>query len=179
MSQMFIGIIGIVVVIGLAIAGAVYFGDQFQQSRTKSRAAAAVAGTSQVAHAATLAYTTDGVQLKAAADVTAQLVNTGYLSSVPTNPVVPTNAPRLMTLAGVVASGAAEVAAMDLGGAAADETCVQIARQTGQNPAATAATITTTSFNTAIAASVSGCIKAGTGAGAGLTVGNNYAYTKI
>ena len=54
MSQMFIGIIGIVVVIGLAIAGAVYFGDQFQQSKTKPRAAAAVAGTSQVAHAATL-----------------------------------------------------------------------------------------------------------------------------
>jgi len=177
---MFIGIIGIVVVIGLAIAGAVYFGDQFQQSRTKSRAAAAVAATSQVAHAATLAYTTDGVQLNAAADVTAQLVTPGYLSSIPTNPVVPANAPRLMTAAGAVASGAAQVAVMDLGagaaGSATDLACAQIANQTGQSPDATTSP---TATNFATLSSVSGCFRANTGSGAGLTVGNHYAYTKI
>lgn len=74
MSQMFIGIIGIVVVIGLAIAGAVYFGDQFQQSRSKSRAAAAIAATSQVANATSILLAQEGGSVAATADVTAQLV---------------------------------------------------------------------------------------------------------
>lgn len=174
MSQMFIGIIGIVVVIGLAIAGAVYFGDQFQQSKTKSRAAAAVAGTSQVAHAATLAYATDGSVLTAAADVTAQLVTPGYLKSIPSNPVVSANGPKLMTAAGVVASGNAEVAVMDLG-SAADTVCTQIGIQTGQLTSGSTTSATGTTFPT----NVSGCVKAATGAGAGLTVGNFYAYTRI
>lgn len=174
MSQMFIGIIGIVVVIGLAIAGAVYFGDQFQQSKTKSRAAAAVAGTSQVAHAARLAYATDGVALSVATNVTAQLVTPGYLKSIPSNPVVAANAPRLVTSAGVVASGVAQVATLDLG-AAADKVCTQIGIQTGQ----LVSSATTAALAATFPSNVSGCIKADTGAGAGLTVGNFYAYTRI
>lgn len=177
MSQMFIGIIGIVVVIGLAIAGAVYFGDQFQQSRTKSRAAAAVAATSQVANAATLLYTNDGIQPVAAANVNA-LVNGGYLTSAPTNPIVPTNPPRLVT-AGGLATGPAQVAVLDLGpgaaGSSADLTCQQIAIQTGQAQPGDA----TPTAAAALPINVSGCFRAVTGAGAGLTVGNHYAYTRI
>lgn len=173
MSQMFIGIIGIVVVIGLAIAGAVYFGDQFQQSRSKSRAAAAVAATSQVANAAQVFLAQEGGVVAAASDVTAQLITPGYLSSLPTNPMVPANVPRLMTGGGLL-TGGADAAVIDLG-AGAEVVCRQIGIQTGQ--LASNATASATSVN--IPNNISGCFRALAGGGAGLTTGNHYAYTRI
>jgi len=170
---MFIGIIGIVVVIGLAIAGAVYFGDQFQQSRSKSRAAAAIAATSQVANATSILLAQEGGSVAATADVTAQLVTPGYLSTVPQNPMIPANAPRLMTQGGLL-TGAADAAVIDLG-SGAEVVCRQIGIQTGQ--LASNATASASSIN--IPVNISGCFRALAGGGAGLTTGNHYAYTRI
>ena len=173
MSQMFIGIIGIVVVVGLALAGAIFFGDQFQQSRSRSRAAAAIAVTSEVAFAAESALAAQGGRINAASDITAQLVTPGYLKAVPVNPLIEANVPRLMSSNGLL-TGFADAAVIDLG-PNAGVVCTQVGLQSGQLLAG--ATAAEASVN--IPASNTGCFRALPGGGAGLTVGNHYAYTRI
>lgn len=173
MSQMFIGIIGIIVVVGLALAGAIFFGEQFQQSRSRARAAAALAVTSEIAFAAEAALAAEGGRILAGADITAQLVTPGYLKAVPVNPLIEANVPRLMSETGLL-TGRADAAVIDLG-SGAEVVCRQVGIQSGQLLAS--ATVAATSIN--IPNSNSGCFRALSGGGAGLTAGNHYAYTRI
>ena len=174
MANVLIGIIGVILFIGLALAAVLFLGPQFQQATNNSKGSAAVQVTAQVAQAANLAYEQTGTQMTAAADVTAQLVTPGYLKVVPTNPVVAANVPQMMTTAGVVATGNANVAVLNIG--TNDQICTQVGIQTGQLATSATAPASGTSFPTA---PVSGCIKAATGAGAGMTVGNDYVFTNI
>ena len=111
--------------------------------------------------------------MTAAADVTAQLVTPGYLKVVPTNPVVVANVPQMMTSAGVVASGNANVAVLNIG--TADQICTQVGIQTGQLTTSATTPATGAAFPTA---PVSGCIKS-TATFGGLTTGNDYVFTNI
>lgn len=174
MSQMLIGILALVLVIGLALAGASYFGDDVLASRAKSRAAAVVSATSQVANAVSVRYAEMGGTVPVTADISATLVTPGYLQGIPIDPIGSGNSPRLMTASGSATSGMAEIAVLDLG-ADAEPVCVQIGVQAGQLVRGATSPVVATSFPVR----ESGCFKAGAGAGGDLTVGNFYAFTRI
>ena len=85
MSNVLIGIIGVILFIGLALAGALFLGDQFAQSKNKSEAARLIAEGSQISHAFELYGLQEGAYPDAATSdgKIDQLVSTGYLKSVP------------------------------------------------------------------------------------------------
>jgi type II secretory pathway pseudopilin PulG len=94
-SNVLIGIIGVILFIGLALAGALFLGPRFQEATQNSKASAAVQAVTQVAHAAVLYQTNEGVRLQGSggqpissstvAD-TVRFRQGGYLKSVPVNP---------------------------------------------------------------------------------------------
>ena len=84
MSNVLIGIIGVILFIGLALAGALFLGPRFQESTNNSRASAAVQAVSQVANAANMYQVQEG---KTYTGADAQgLVEGQYLKSIPSNP---------------------------------------------------------------------------------------------
>jgi hypothetical protein len=96
MSNVLIGIIGVILFIGLALAGALFLGPRFQESTNNSRASAAVQAVAQVANAANMYKVQEGKDFAgtATADIsntTTGLVGT-YLKSVPSNPTSGTGA---------------------------------------------------------------------------------------
>jgi hypothetical protein len=60
MSNVLIGIIGVILFIGLALAGALFLGPRFQQSKISSSAAASVQALSQAANAVQLYNVNEG-----------------------------------------------------------------------------------------------------------------------
>jgi uncharacterized protein (UPF0333 family) len=95
MSNVLIGIIGVILFIGLALAGALFLGPRFQESTNNSRASAAVQAVSQVANAVnmyqvqegkTVSNTTPATGLVSGQTAHTELVTGQYLKSVPSNP---------------------------------------------------------------------------------------------
>jgi type II secretory pathway pseudopilin PulG len=84
MSNVLIGIIGVILFIGLALAGALFLGPRFQESTNNSRASAAVQAVAQVSNAANMYKVQEGKDV-AGTDPSA-LQTDGYLKSVPSNP---------------------------------------------------------------------------------------------
>ncbi len=84
MSNVLIGIIGVILFIGLALAGALFLGPRFQQSTQASRASAAVQATAQVASAMNMYRAVEGTDY--AGTGFDDLVTAGYLKAVPSNP---------------------------------------------------------------------------------------------
>ena len=84
MSNVLIGIIGVILFIGLALAGALFLGPRFQESTNNSKAAAAVQGVAQVASAIAMYETQEGVSYPMVSPVQADgiLITKGYLKSV-------------------------------------------------------------------------------------------------
>ena len=82
MSNVLIGIIGVILFIGLALAGALFLGPRFQESTNNSRASAAVQAVAQVASAANMYRVQEG---RGSLDVS-ELITDGYLKSAPANP---------------------------------------------------------------------------------------------
>jgi hypothetical protein len=82
MSNVLIGIIGVILFIGLALAGALFLGPRFQSASNDAKAAAMMQAVSQLVHARTL-WTLENGQPYAGnpAGLTPQ-----YLKSVPVNP---------------------------------------------------------------------------------------------
>ena len=83
MSNVLIGIIGVILFIGLALAGALFLGPRFQEATNNSRASAAVQGVAQVASAISMYQVQEGntyatVGTPAAND---DLLTKGYLKS--------------------------------------------------------------------------------------------------
>jgi hypothetical protein len=85
MSNVLIGIIGVILFIGLALAGALFLGPRFQESTNNSKASAIVQATTQVAHATSMYTVQEGV---APVD-SASLVSSKYLKSLPSNQLSP------------------------------------------------------------------------------------------
>ncbi len=122
MSNVLIGIIGVILFIGLALAGALFLGPRFQESTNNSRASAAVQAVSQVSSAINMYNVQEGRTY--GTDTTGEgLVTDGYLKSVPSNP----------TGTGAIAlddaSANPRYVTMPLGGNA-EQICAAIVKQT-------------------------------------------------
>ena len=126
MSNVLIGIIGVILFIGLALAGATFLGARFQQSRNTSVASATVHAVSQVGNAINLSNAENSTTVKAG-DPPSTLT-TGYIRTVPGNPTGG-DAPFITTNAAATSGGAGRLVLMKLSGAALD-VCQAIARQT-------------------------------------------------
>ena len=88
MSNVLIGIIGVILFIGLALAGALFLGPRFQEATTNSKASAMVQSLSQTANSVNMYRVQEGTPLLASNFVTNMqtLVDSKYLKSLPTNP---------------------------------------------------------------------------------------------
>jgi hypothetical protein len=84
MSNVLIGIIGVILFIGLALAGALFLGPRFQESTQNSQAASIMSSLKQATDAAELRMLDLGVQYTPATDASF-LTTGGYLKTVPTN----------------------------------------------------------------------------------------------
>ncbi len=82
MSNVLIGIIGVILFIGLALAGALFLGPRFQESTNNSKAAAMVQAVSQVAHAANMYQLQEGKKIP---DGSPTLLAPGYIKTIPVN----------------------------------------------------------------------------------------------
>jgi type II secretory pathway pseudopilin PulG len=89
MSNVLIGIIGVILFIGLALAGALFLGPRFQESSNVSKASAIAAQMQQVANAINMYQVDTGTSIPSTASdtVSATLVASRHLKSVPVNPV--------------------------------------------------------------------------------------------
>ena len=167
MSNVLIGIIGVILFIGLALAGALFLGPRFQESTNNSKASAAVQAVSQVASAANMYNVQEGKTTTSIADLTGG----NYLKSVPGNPMSGTGAgaPIIESLTYGTAPDTvtATYVTMDLG-AGAEAVCTAIARQSGQ---ALVGTGTSATAPVAVDGRPSGCFKA--------TTGNAKAFARI
>lgn len=96
MSNVLIGIIGVILFIGLAVAGALFLGDRFLGTKTDSEAARFIAEGAQIANAYELFTIQEGRYPDAQGDATTspsdakieQLVATGYLKDIPVGGLV-------------------------------------------------------------------------------------------
>ena len=83
MSNVLIGIIGVILFIGLALAGALFLGPRFQEASTNSKASAQVSAMKQLSDAVNMYELQEGqkdLPLKDGAFVT-KLATKGYLKS--------------------------------------------------------------------------------------------------
>ena len=143
MSNVLIGIIGVILFIGLALAGALFLGPRFQESTNNSRASAAVQAVSQIANAANMYQVQEGkvapaIGTSSDTSTSDTLVGKGYLKSVPSNP---TDASKTA----VMDATTDKRVTMELGGNASS-ICDAIAKQTsGASSAPAKASATGTS----------------------------------
>ena len=121
MSNVLIGIIGVILFIGLALAGALFLGPRFQESSNTSKAAAMVQSLAQISQAVNLYETHEGQDIP---DGPVTVLVPGYLKNIPTNPGWGSN-PAINT------AGSIRYIFVDAGGSEA--VCQAILRQTGQN----------------------------------------------
>jgi len=82
MSNVLIGIIGVILFIGLALAGALFLGPRFQEATLNSRGSAAVQAVHQIANAANMYQVNEGTTL--GTNQISLLQSKGYLKSIPT-----------------------------------------------------------------------------------------------
>lgn len=131
MSNVLIGIIGVILFIGLALAGALFLGPRFQESTNNSRAAASVQAVAQVASAANMYRVQEGH----GAGLVADLISEDYLKSTPANP---TSGGGAVVMSGTADTLTGRFATMSLGenGAAV---CDAINKQSGIETAQTIA----------------------------------------
>ena len=179
MSNVLIGIIGVILFIGLALAGALFLGPRFQESTNNSKASAAVQAVAQISSAANMANVQGGTSVPAGAtalDTTGvnSLQANGFLKSVPSNPTTAGLAPIFVSTAGAV-TGDAGYVVMQLGD---NDTkiCNAIARQSGQTTSDTTPAVTAAN---ALPASPSGCFTYSGTTAAPFTATKSYAFARI
>jgi hypothetical protein len=129
-SNVLIGIIGVILFIGLALAGALFLGERFAQSRNTSVAASTIQAVTQVTNGINLYNTENGSPMAAATDPNVLADPAArYLKSIPTNPTGGAGAVILSDTATSVNTLPGRLVVMKLAGATAD-VCKAIARQT-------------------------------------------------
>ncbi len=89
MSNVLIGIIGVILFIGLALAGALFLGPRFQESTNTSKAAAVVQNMQQIASAVNLYQLQEGKPVLAGEynGSTSTIVSGGYIKTYLRNPL--------------------------------------------------------------------------------------------
>lgn len=129
MSNVLIGIIGVILFIGLSLAGALFLGPRFQESSNSAKAAASMQAVSQLAHAAAMYRIQEGREY--ASWLPNDLGGT-YLKTAPSNPTSSTApAPDFTDENGDrTSAGIARMAVMRIEGNST-QICDAIARQAG------------------------------------------------
>jgi type II secretory pathway pseudopilin PulG len=87
MSNVLIGIIGVILFIGLALAGALFLGPRFQEATLNSKASATVQAVSQLASAAQMYRVQEGTPFVAGS--VDELKTKSYIKAIPGNPANP------------------------------------------------------------------------------------------
>ncbi len=136
MSNVLIGIIGVILFIGLALAGALFLGPRFQETSIASKASAWTQGQAQIAQAVNMKRVLEGASVQADATtpeaMRAKLVDSGFLKSVPINPG---GADRYYVLRGPNGGFGGEATyvmnGFFLGDKGDERLCVEIARRAG------------------------------------------------
>ena len=161
MSSVLIGIIGVILFIGLAIAGASFLGTDFMTASASSRAAAVVSHMNQIAQGVQVLQARRGVTLPSStgSNIGQTLISYKALKDVPVNPVLPGSAYVATNATGGQDATQARLVYTDLGtGQRARNVCFAIEEQAG-NPSAAGVVDTPTSFGPrATAAPRVGCI---------------------
>jgi len=159
MSNVLIGIIGVILFIGLALAGALFLGPRFQESTNNSKAAAIVQSAAQVGNAVNMYQVQNGTSV----DTATQLQTGGFLKSVPVNPLSPVSF-IILDLDGRMQSNALTLpfrpawVVTTIGDNAA--VCEAIERQSGNlSPTETFSKTTSSWVNTASIRKMTGCYK--------------------
>jgi hypothetical protein len=130
MSNVLIGIIGVILFIGLALAGALFLGPRFQEATLNSRASATVQAVSQIAHAAEMRNISVGTPLTSSSGAIDSLATEGWLKTPPTNPSGGTGI-FLQSIDGSTTAGTAHIVVAVLPREAKSKAlCEAIARQT-------------------------------------------------
>ncbi len=177
MSNVLIGIIGVILFIGLAIAGALFLGPRFTDSKSTSTAAATIQATSQIAYA--FSYSNAELAVRATAGTNPATLAPAYLRSVPTNPAGP-DALIVVSATGSATTGDGAMVVAKLSTAAASKTCGAIVRQTtnGQDTVGVDG-YGVSSTAAEIPRGPAGCFKVGTTAIGDLGADQFYAFTRI
>jgi hypothetical protein len=176
MSNVLIGIIGVILFIGLALAGALFLGPRFQESTNNSRGAAVIQAVSQISNAANMYRVQEGLAVVSNANIDTILRANGYPKSVPANPTSDVYVPLMTTAAGVRnATAPADYGVMQLTDNAAS-VCAAIAKQSGQTLLADGSA---PEASTALPTATNGCVKMTAGLGSALTSGGYYAFSRI
>jgi hypothetical protein len=132
MSNVLIGIIGVILFIGLALAGALFLGPRFQQSANDAKASAAVQAVKQVTDAANMYRLETGKPIRL--HESAKLVDDRYLKSMPQ---IMGRGPFLIDAVGCAGCAGSEAEALGVGyylgtDGEARRVCEAVSRQTGQ-----------------------------------------------
>ena len=137
MSNVLIGIIGVILFIGLALAGALFLGPRFQEATQDSKAATFVQQATQVAHARALYRLQEGTD---PTDFAETGVMPGYLKAKPVNPINPENNYNAIDVDGNWAgpSGTGKPGYLVIAGISGDPAvaariCAAISKQTGSD----------------------------------------------
>jgi hypothetical protein len=183
MSNVLIGIIGVILFIGLALAGALFLGPRFQESAVSSTASAAIQMVTQVSHAAAMREMQTGVETKTEGRAGESLTADAYLKAVPYNPTMPggltgdasfpIRAVTENTAYGTVGQTVAKVMIMRIGDSRhpPQTICEHIQRGVGKS----SIDIATGKVPDAPA----GCFQAGTGMAGAVSANSYYAYARI
>src|SRR3546814_18434685 len=84
MSNVLLGIIGVILFIGLALAGALFLGEEFQKASQRNKAMLLAQMAAQISADASLSETETGREIAARATVS-NIVIRGYLRPLPLN----------------------------------------------------------------------------------------------
>lgn len=132
MSNVLIGIIGVILFIGLALAGALFLGPRFQSATVDAKASSVMAAVGQAADAVNMHNLQEGASLQSG-NVISTLATKGYLKAVPVNAVEPTWSYDFRDAAGG-SDGSKPAAYADTGlplGEISEKVCESINRQSG------------------------------------------------
>jgi hypothetical protein len=177
MSNVLIGIIGVILFIGLALSGAMFLGERFADSRNSSVGAATVQAVTQVASAISYSNTENDVKVNAGYNLDG-LRTAQYLKSVPANPAGPDGIVvlgRNGESTGV--AGGLVVAHLPVG---QDRLCGAIAKQTaGASDIVGIYGFVTAASATDLPRGPAGCFKVGPTAISGLAADQLYAYARL
>ncbi len=127
MSNVLIGIIGVILFIGLALAGALILGSDFMTAGNESRAAASVTQMSQVSNAIQMYEIKTGRTFTAGTSLSTLIPR--FLKSLPSNPTTGP-APETYTSQVVNSGGRTSLVLMELG-TRAQAVCQAISQQNG------------------------------------------------
>jgi hypothetical protein len=128
MSNVLIGIIGIILFIGLALAGALILGDDFMSARSDSKAAASISMMSQVSNAIAMYELKTGRKFVAGTPLATLMPR--FLKSLPVNPTT-APIPGTYTAQVVNSGGDTSLVLMELG-SEAEAVCMAISQQSGR-----------------------------------------------